>query len=658
MKGAAYSLPIKAGAVILSLVTCILCTASIFGTAVFMSMGFYSQQQWDYYTTSICDNRTYYKANQVVFNYYDFYQRYQQEQAGENDSTDALEMAEYTDRAETVVVSNSDEILKSYQLDYSAEYTNFRFILTVEGEKVPISTYEGEEYGRYQEYTFTVVSPTDGQEQQATIQCYVVSPLTANDEYQSDAYWYGMAFNYRYSVLTLAVLSTLMLIVLCVYLIGAAGHKRGNDEIVMGGLHHVPFDLLSAMVITIGSLFILLLGLDWNYDIGLVEEMIRACVGITGIFGLALFYTMSFAVRCKAHFLWKGTLIYRMYHWLKELILKLYRNRSFLWRAFLWIIIIGAVTFMAGSVCIEGDDMVSFFIYVVIACLIAGGVAIGFQTRYRRIRHGIKQMASGDLNARVDTQGLHGEMKEQAENLNQINAAVQKAVEEQLKSERMKTELITNVSHDIKTPLTSIVNYVDLLKKQEVQDETSKEYIEVLERQSIRLKKLIEDLIEASKASTGNIAVDMVQLDIIELLKQVSGEYADRLKQNDLELVLTAPEREIPVLADGQLLWRVFDNLLSNAQKYSQSGTRVYLDLKEEKGHVVITFRNISKYPLNISGEELMERFVRGDSSRHTEGSGLGLSIARSLTELMNGHFEIIVDGDLFKAQITMIKLI
>ena len=202
------------------------------------------------------------------------------------------------------------------------------------------------------------------------------------------------------------------------------------------------------------------------------------------------------------------------------------------------------------------------------------------------------------------------------------------------------------------------MNYVDLLKKQQIQDPTAKEYIEVLERQAIRLKKLIEDLIEASKASTGNISVNLGVLDTTELLKQVSGEYIDRLAQHQLELVLTVPEKELPVLADGQLLWRVFDNLLSNAMKYSQPGTRVYLDLTEEKNQVLIVFRNISRYPLNISGEELMERFVRGDSSRHTEGSGLGLSIARSLTELMNGRFEIKVDGDLFKAQVTLTKTI
>jgi len=248
-------------------------------------------------------------------------------------------------------------------------------------------------------------------------------------------------------------------------------------------------------------------------------------------------------------------------------------------------------------------------------------------------------------------------MKEQAENLNRIHASVQTAVEKQLKSERLKTELITNVSHDIKTPLTSIVNYVDLLKKQDVQDETAQEYIEVLDRQSTRLKKLIEDLMEASKASTGNINVNLAPLDSVELVKQVAGEYVDRLRDKGLELMVSLPQREVPVLADGQLLWRVFDNLLSNAQKYSQPGTRVYLDLQEAGGQVVVTFRNISAYSLNISGDELMERFVRGDSSRHTEGSGLGLSIARSLIELMNGHFGIVIDGDLFKAQVMLSHL-
>ena len=315
------------------------------------------------------------------------------------------------------------------------------------------------------------------------------------------------------------------------------------------------------------------------------------------------------------------------------------------------------LTVLVGTFCILVYDtsvVIFFWFYMLIAFLALLALAIGFHLQYRRIQEGIERVGTGDGRTQIDLNGLYGEMRQQAVYLNQIQASVQTAVEKQLKSERLKTELITNVSHDIKTPLTSIVNYVDLLKKQEVQDETAKEYIEVLDRQAARLKKLIEDLLEASKASTGNIAVSMVPLDETELVKQVAGEYSDRLRDKGLELVLNLPEHEMPVLADGQLLWRVFDNLLNNALKYSQPGTRVYLDLQEDQGSVAVTLRNISAYALHISGEELMERFVRGDSSRHTEGSGLGLSIARSLMDLMNGSFSITIDGDLFKTQVIL----
>ena len=230
---------------------------------------------------------------------------------------------------------------------------------------------------------------------------------------------------------------------------------------------------------------------------------------------------------------------------------------------------------------------------------------------------------------------------------------MQNAVNEKMKSERMRTELITNVSHDIKTPLTSIINYVDLIKKEKPENEKIKEYIGVLDRQSVRLKKLIEDLVEASKASTGNLTVNLAECEAGVLLSQTVGEFDERLKNAGLTPVLNIPEEPVKIMADGRHLWRVFENLTGNVCKYSMPGTRVYMELVKRDGKAVITFKNISKYELNISGEELMERFVRGDKSRNTEGSGLGLSIARSLTELQKGEMRIEVDGDLFKVTLT-----
>lgn len=226
-----------------------------------------------------------------------------------------------------------------------------------------------------------------------------------------------------------------------------------------------------------------------------------------------------------------------------------------------------------------------------------------------------------------------------------------------MKSERFRTELITNVSHDIKTPLTSIINYVDLLEKEELENPAAREYLEVLARQSGRLKKLIEDLMEASKASTGNLAVNLERLEAGVFLVQTVGEFEEKTKAAELELIVAKPETPVYIMADGRHFWRVIDNLMNNICKYAQPGTRVYINLEAEEGEVRVTFRNTSRYALNISSEELLERFGRGDSSRNTEGSGLGLSIAQSLMELMQARMELYVDGDLFKVVLRFDKM-
>lgn len=288
------------------------------------------------------------------------------------------------------------------------------------------------------------------------------------------------------------------------------------------------------------------------------------------------------------------------------------------------------------------------FVFILVKLLEAGFLCFAL-FQMQDLHEGSKRIAIGDLSRPVDTNKLFWKFKEHGENINKVSDGIALAVKDRMKSEHFKTELITNVSHDIKTPLTSIINYVDLIKKEDIPDEKVQEYVEVLDRQSARLKKLIEDLMEASKASTGNLAVNLEECDIEVLLTQVIGEFEERLAKNQLEMVVDKPENPIMMMADGRHMWRVLDNLLNNACKYSMPGTRVYVSLKEENKNAVITFKNISKTALNIPSEELMERFVRGDSSRNTEGSGLGLSIAQSLTELMHGKMQLEIDGDLFK---------
>lgn len=269
-----------------------------------------------------------------------------------------------------------------------------------------------------------------------------------------------------------------------------------------------------------------------------------------------------------------------------------------------------------------------------------------------QLKLGGERVANGDYSHPIDTSRMHKHFKEHGDNINNVGQGISKAVEEQMKSERFKTELITNVSHDIKTPLTSIINYVDLIKKENVTDPTLQEYVEVLDRQSNRLKKLIEDLIEASKASTGALSVNMEPVDAAVILDQVVGEFREKLEARGLSVVVNAQQPPVMILADGRHLWRVMDNLMGNIAKYTQTDTRVYIDMKKEGGWVQMTFRNISREQLNISSQELMERFVRGDSSRNTEGHGLGLNIAQSLTKLMGGNLHIEIDGDLFKVKL------
>ncbi len=288
--------------------------------------------------------------------------------------------------------------------------------------------------------------------------------------------------------------------------------------------------------------------------------------------------------------------------------------------------------------------------------LVIGGILLFGFFQMAHLQEGSRKIAEGDLKYKINTNKMFWEFKKHGDNLNSISAGMSHAVEERMKSERFKTELITNVSHDIKTPLTSIINYVDLLGKEELHNGTADSYLEVLKRQSDRLKKLIEDLIEASKASSGSLPVHLEKLEASVSMVQTVGEFEERLRGKSLELLVKKPEQPVYIMADGRHFWRVIDNLMNNICKYAQPLTRVYINMEEKENEVMIIFRNTSSCPLNISSEELMERFVRGDSSRNTEGSGLGISIAKSLMELMKGTLILYIDGDLFKVELKFLK--
>ena len=454
------------------------------------------------------------------------------------------------------------------------------------------------------------------------------------------------------------------------FLTWSAGRVEDYDGVVLHKIDtHLPLEL--PLLLGFGSA---MLGIGIMYEDILSGEplvcglLLLATMAAAGV-GLVLY--LSLVRRIKAKALFECMLVRKLarplrWCWgkVKNLGRKAGRGLSALaeklplfWKAGLGFLGLCLVEFFTILAMWESRAFEVWLLLWLMVKIVEGLLVVFIVLEMRELQHGAWQLAQGNLDYQVPLEKLHGDFKSHGEQLNSMRSAIQAAVEDQMKSERMKTELITNVSHDIKTPLTSIVNYVDLLKKQEMPTEEAREYLEVLDRQSAKLKKLTEDLVEAAKATTGTTTVNFQRTDVNVLLTQSAGEYQEKLQSKALQLMLTPAPGNPAISADGRLLWRVFENLLSNIYKYALPGTRVYLTCTEEDDKVAVTFRNISETPLNISADELMERFVRGDASRHTEGSGLGLSIARSLTQLQYGTFDIAIDGDLFKATLTFPKI-
>ncbi len=468
--------------------------------------------------------------------------------------------------------------------------------------------------------------------------------------------FYHFCWAIRYGLIFVALIAAVLAVFTLIFLFCSAGHQPNCEEPVANGIDRIPLDLFAVLM----ALVVLMLTnvADWSFWVsGTIGEMVATGIWIVVFSLLLLLSLMTIATRFKIGTLWKNNLTYWVLSFIWKMIVDIFqgivdicRGIPLIWKAILLIAGVCLVEFLA---LMNFDATERYVIFWVIEKVILIPIILVQVLSMKRLQAGGEKLAEGNLDYRVDTGRMVWDFKKHGENLNSISAGMHLAVEEKLKSERFKTELITNVSHDIKTPLTSIINYVDLIKKEDLQNETAAEYVEVLDRQSKRLKKLIEDLVEASKASTGNIAADMQKTSVGVVLTQAAGEYEDRMNNRKLELILNQPEEEVFIMADGRLLWRVFDNLLSNICKYAMSGTRVYLSLDRANGKAVVTFRNISAYALNLSSEELMERFTRGDRSRHTEGSGLGLSIAKSLTDIQNGEMDLYTDGDLFKVVLT-----
>lgn len=524
------------------------------------------------------------------------------------------EYYEYRDAGVTIAAENAElEAVLSNGLD-----------ITVVGE-----------YTEYEDYTISLSLP---------------SVLSVKDHF----YYNAQKLQYLYEIRYILAISVFVLMILflisCIILCKAAGYVTGKEKPVCGWLHRIPCELLLPCYIAFFPLSYYFIESIYAYDLewtsfGIFQAGVLLLLSAASIFVL---YTL--AVRIKTNHFWDGFLFIRILRFMGNLLK--HRIVSFFSVCGILLILFCANVFVL-------PDVNSFFI-VLFVLLLDALALLGILYciyAFTALQQDTERLAKGDMSAPQHSIPLIGVFRQYAESLANVNEGIHRAVAEQTKAERMRTALITNVSHDLKTPLTSIVNYVDLMKRVEFEHPTMKEYLSILDRQSARLKKLTEDLVEASKASTGNLTVDLQPTNVSVLVSQLMAEYENRLEAKQLQPVLNLPEEDLYIASDGRLIWRVFDNLLGNICKYALSGTRIYFDVTAVQDVVCFSLKNISQSALNLSPEELTERFVRGDASRSTEGSGLGLSIAKDLTRLQNGILALQIDGDLFKAEVTMPRL-
>ena len=523
-------------------------------------------------------------------------------------------------------------------------------------------------------------------------------------------------WGYRYDLIWIFAAALLLFAATFVYLCCAAGRKPGTDEVRPGGLNRLPLDLYgAATALAIYGIGVLCYELVWWWNFPSFEPFWLLLAGIAGLCFIGCLVAISFLFACVAQlkapgFFWAKhsiiglslRLIFRVLRWVFRVLGKflkwLFPNLRTALKTFFTELrscilsvrngtgaLVGSVFRLIGRFFKWIFSLIKGFFrllpltwqWILVGLLMIFLLTISLRTYSEMLRliglglctaivlygahcfgillESTKRMSKGDLQTKVEDKFLWGSFREYADHLNALADVAMEAARRQMKSERMKAELVTNVSHDIKTPLTSIINYVDLLQNAQSQEEAAS-YLEVLDRQAQRLKKLIDDLMEMSKASTGNMTVDLQRVDMGETVTQALGEFSEKMEGSQITPVFQPPEKSVYATADGRLTWRVLSNLFSNAVKYAMPGTRLYIDLVETENRVQISLKNISAQPLNVSAEELLERFVRGDASRNTEGSGLGLNIAKSLMELQHGSLELLVDGDLFKVILSFPK--
>ncbi len=656
-----------------------LTTALLSGACLIFGFGsgaFTESANWDEMKNSLYSGLTWRPMSELYdsVEHYEKYGKYEGADVLYYDLSENL-MVEIKDDSGKIIYSNIDES------NMSTAFNKQDYTFSVLKEEYRNSD-NGPNYDDTLESTTVYADDFDKYEDKT----YTITICVKENLVKKDAFYYvGELFDALAGKQTLffiyTVVSLVLTVVLLIFLMCSAGYKADFEGVYISKFDKFPIDILIA--IWAGLTWLLAWGVvsfidlafyemvTYNYDPAMWSLMpflailLVLAIVIDGV--LLAILLMTTAVRFKTETYIKSSLIYivltfafrilkkscglifRFCKKIFHLIWSFLRSVPLVWKTVLVVVAILFIEFIM----LGAFDWGYLWPATWIINAVIGVFAIVVAILLKRIKKGTEEIAKGNLYKKINTKYMFLDMKDHAENINNINDGIAKAVEERMKSERFKTELITNVSHDIKTPLTSIINYVDLLEKEEIENETAKEYVSVLSRQSARLKKLIDDLLEASKASTGNISVNLTQLELGILLSQALGEYDEKFSNSNLQVVLNNTDEQLLVMADNRHIWRVFDNILNNIAKYAQPNTRVYIDAKRNGKNAEISFRNISKDPLNISGDELMERFVRGDSSRNTEGSGLGLSIAKSLTEVQNGNLDIKIDGDLFKVNLT-----
>lgn len=578
------------------------------------------------------------------------------------------------ENAKTVYTNNSQ--FKDYgavkeNLEQMKSGSNHKFLIV----KPKLSEFETNMDISASEWRSMVKSYNYSQKVDCIFAATVDTGFPIQDAFYSDAQDYNTFAPYLKMASVGCILCSILFFVILVWMTLIAGRGGNNEELHLNAFDRWKTELGAGAAIALWIIPLSLVLNMWGglsatrvteyaienyypsaYNLSFYNQNYLSAsdlvyAGVIAAFTTAcfLFGFLSLVRRIKAKTVWKNSLLRSCCLFLKEF----WRNRNVTFRA---VIILGVFVLIHWLPMITNDDG-WFFVLMLVAEAAAGYLVVKNAIAKSRIRKGIQEIASGNVDYQIPLEHLKGESRDMAEMVNNIGDGLQRAVAEGMKSERLKTDLITNVSHDIKTPLTSIINYVDLLKRENFNDPKIQGYLGVLESKAQRLKTLTEDVVEASKVSSGNITLELMDVNLVEMINQTEGEFAEKFEAKNLTVVQNLPNGPAMIHVDGRRMWRVLENIYNNAAKYAMPGTRVYADLWVDEDHVGFSLKNVSEQQLNITADELTERFIRGDISRSTEGSGLGLSIAKSLTEMQGGVFRLYLDGDLFKATIEFPKV-